>query len=166
LSYDNTVQRVYRETIASYGAAGVNRREAEEAAENILMAEVNAGRLLLDQRRALRSELRRVDEADGRAADRLIERLAYGEAPLVAADLEVVVTLGSGMRKAWHDVVPSDLAMMVELRQDNVNKARASMNAFRAAVARIRETVFEYGTVGAAFEAGGFPPKTAESGVA
>lgn len=168
MSYNDTVQRVYRETIASYGAAGVNRREAEEAAENTLMIEVQAGRLHLDMRKALRAELRKVDEADGRAADRMIERLAYGHVPLVAADLDVVVTLGGGLRKAWHDVVPSDLAAMVELRQDNVNKAVASMESFRRAVAVIRETVFQHGTVGAAFEAGGFPPAdlASEAGVA
>ena len=158
MSYDNTVQRIYRETIASYGASGVNRREAVEAAENTIMVEVTAGRLHLDMRKAVRAELRKVDEADGRAADNLIERLAYGQAPVVSSDLDVVVTLGKGMRKAWHDVVPSDLVVMVDLRQENVNKARESMRTFRTAVARIRETVLEYGTVGAAFEAGGFPP--------
>lgn len=158
MSTENTIQRVWRETVASYGAAGVNRREAVEAAENTLMVEIAAGRLTLDTRRAVRSELRRIDEADGRAADSMIEKLAYGQTALIAADLDVIVTLGKGRRKAWHDVVPADLAAMVELRQENVNKARASMEAFRMAVARIRETVFVHGTVGAAFEAGGFPP--------
>lgn len=168
MSYNTTVQRVYRETIASYGAGGVNRREAIEAAENTLMVEVNAGRLQLDMRRAVRAELHRADEADGRAADSMIERLAYGLTPLVSADLDLIVTLGGGLRKAWRDVVPNDLVSMLELRQENVNKARASMESFRKAAARIRETVFRHGTVGEAYDAGGFPPAdfASEAGVA
>ena len=168
MSTENTVQRVWRETVASYGAAGVNRREAVEAAENTLMIEVNAGRLELDLRRAVRSELHRVDEADGRAADSMIERLAYGQTPLVLDDLDYVVTLGGGLRKAWRDVTPPDLEAMVELRQANFDKARKSVHTFRVGVALIRETVFRHGTVGAAFEAGGFPPADlmSEAGVA
>lgn len=168
MSYNPTVQRIYRETIASYGAAGVNRREAVEAAEATVMVEVLAGRLQIDMQRAIRGELHRVDEADGRAADNLIEKLAYGEAPIFAGDLDVIVTLGAGMRKAWADVTPTDLSMMIELRQENVNKARAAADKFRIAAGRIRETVFQHGTVGAAYEAGGFPPADAarEAGVA
>lgn len=168
MSYNPTVQRIYRETIASYGAAGVDRREAVEAAEATVLVEVMAGRVEIDVKRAIRDELYRVDEADGRAADKLIEKLAYGEAPIYDGDLDVIVTLGAGMRKAWADVTPTDLSTMIEVRQENVNKVRAAADKFRIAASRIRETVFQHGTVGAAYLAGGFPPPTAdrEAGVA
>lgn len=158
MSRNETVSRVWRETVASYGASGVTKREAVEAAENTLMVEVRAGRLELDMRRAVRSELTRADEADGRAADHIIERLAFGQTPLVEADLDVVVTLGGGFRKAWRDVVPADLEQMVEIRHENFRKVASSFKSFQTAAARIRETVFEHGTVGAAYAEGGFPP--------
>lgn len=158
MTAEDTVLRVWRETIVSYGSGGVNRREAVEAAENTLMIEVEAGRLQMDVRRAIRAELYKADEADGRAADNLIEKLAYGHVPIDAGDLDLVVTLGGGLRKAWRDVVPADLEQMVDLRFVNFEKARKAFASFRDAVAHIRETVFEHGTVGAAFDAGGFPP--------
>lgn len=158
MSANDTIQRVWRETVASYGKSGVSRREAVEAAENTLMVEYRSGRLDLDVRRAVRAELRRADESDGRAADGTLERLAYGHQPLVTAELDMVVTLGGGLRKAWRDVNPADLESMVELRRANVTAALKADSKFRAAVARVRPVVFEHGTVGAAFDADGFPP--------
>jgi hypothetical protein len=158
MSRNETVSRVWREAVASYGPSGVSKREAVEAAENTLMVEVRAGRLELDLRRAVRAELTRADEADGRAADHIIERLAFGQVPIDDGDLDLVVTLGGGFRKAWRDVVPADLEQMVEIRHENFRKVASSFKSFQAAASRIRETVFEHGTVGAAFAAGGFPP--------
>lgn len=168
MSYNDIVQRVWRETVASFGQEGVNRPEAMEAATATLMVEVRAGRLDIDMERAIRSELTRIDESDGRAADSIIERAAFGEVPLVADDLDLVVTLGRGLRKAWRDVTPIDLDQMNELRFENYRKVRVSFDRFNKAVLRIRETVEAHGTVGAAFDAGGFPPAdlASEAGVA
>lgn len=158
MSYNDTVQRVWRETVASYGPEGISRPEAIEAASATLMVEVRAGRLDIDMERAVRAELVRVDEADGRAADNIIERAAYGEVPLTDESLDLIVTLGGGRRKAWRDVNPDDLDVMSELRFENYRKVRSSFEKFNLAVRRIRSTVVEHGTVGAAFDADGFPP--------
>jgi hypothetical protein len=161
VNYKDTIARVYRETVASYGPEGINRPEAIESAAATLMVEVRAGRLDIDLESAVRAELRRADEYDGRAADAIIERAAYGEEPLTAEDMDIIVTLGRGLRKAWRDVSPTDLEQMNEIRYENYRKVRASFERFNTAVARIRGVVLEHGTVGAAFDAGGFPPAAA-----
>jgi hypothetical protein len=123
---------------------------------------------VVDVERAIRAELRRADEADGRSADQIIQRAAYGAVPLTNADLDVVVTLGGGLRKAWADVTADDMAQMNELRFQNFRKVAASYEDFNRAYLRIREVVFQHRTFGAAFEAGGFPPAdlASEAGVA
>jgi hypothetical protein len=168
MSRNDTITRVYREAVASYGTSGVNRAEAVESATATLMAEYNAGRFVVDVERAIRAELRRADEADGRSADQIIQRAAYGAVPLTNADLDVVVTLGGGLRKAWADVTADDMAQMNELRFQNFRKVAASYEDFNRAYLRIREVVFQHRTFGAAFEAGGFPPAdlASEAGVA
>lgn len=97
----------------------------------------------------------------------LIERIAFDAASVTVADMDAAVLIPGGRRTTWGNVTPSDIEALCTARYDSYRRgARASMESFRIAVARIRETVFEYGTVGAAFEAGGFPPKTAEAGAA
>lgn len=166
MSINHTIRRIYRETIASYGADGITRREAMEAAAATVMVEVNAGRLSLDLENAVHAELRRVDEADGRDADAIINRISFGQVPITEDDLDVVVTLGKGLRKAWRDVTGDDLVQMRELRRENYLKAKGAFDEFAANVNRLLPVLFEYRTVGEAHAAGGFPPADVASGVA
>lgn len=163
---NDMIQRVWRETVASYGPEGIYRPEAVEAATATIMVEVRAGRFEIDLERAVRREIVRADEKDGRAADAIIWRAAYGMVPLMTADLDVIVTLGAGMRKAWRDVTREDLDLMVEVRYENYRKVRTAFESFNESVARIRRTVADHGTVGAAFDAGGFPPADAKEAAA
>ena len=112
MSINHTIRRIYRETIASYGDAGIGRAEAIEAAAATVMVEVNAGRLSLDFEQAVRAELRKADEADGRDADTIINRLSRGQVPITEDDLDVVVTLGKGLRKVWREVTGDDLVQL------------------------------------------------------
>lgn len=166
MSNENLITRVYRETVASYGREGVDRPEAFESATATIMAEVAAGRFEIDLERAVRDQLRRVDEADGRNADNILKRAAYGEVPLEYADLDVIVTLGAGRRKPWAEVTVSDLVQMNEIRYRNFKQAKDSYSAFNAAYMLLREAVFEHQTFGAAFEAEAFPPAFRLGGVA
>lgn len=159
MSNNDIITRVYREAIASYGVEGVDRKEAIESAVETLMIDVRAGRFTVDIERALRNDLRRADEADGRSADAILHRAAFGEVPLLTADLDVVVTLGAGRRKSWGDVTFDDLAAMNEIRYRNYKQARDAFEEFNGAFIRVREVLQEHTTFGAAFEAGGFPPK-------
>ncbi|MDF2991861.1 MAG: hypothetical protein K0S37_2375 [Microbacterium sp.] len=166
MTYTDTIARVYRETVASYGPEGINRPEAIESATATLMIEVRAGRLELNIESAIRAELHKADEYDGRVADAIIERAAYGTEPLTDDDMNVIVTLGRGLRKSWRDVSPADLEQMNEIRYENYRKVRSSFEKFNQAVGRIRVVVLEHGTVGAAYAAGGFPPATANRAAA
>ena len=166
MSAKETITRVYRETIAAYGEEGVTRAEAIESATATLMVEHRAGRLAIDLESAIRGELRRADESDGRSADAILKRAAYGDVPLIDDDLDVVVTLGGGLRKAWRDVTPSDLKQMNDLRFENYRKVKDSYSEFNAAYMVIREVVFAHRTFGEAWHSGGFPPATKTGAVA
>ena len=157
-----TITRVYRETVGLYGAEGVSRQEAIESGVSTLMSEHRAGRLDVDIERYFRSRLVEADEKDGRNADTIIRRAAFGQVPLIAADLDIVVTLGKGLRKQWGDVTLSDLTAMNEIRFQNYKQAEQSYSDFNAALVRIREVMMQHGTFGAAYEADGFPPNVAE----
>lgn len=157
MSFKDTVARVYREHTAAY-AGQVNRAEVFESATAALMVEVRAGRLAIDQEAAIRAALVAADESDGRAADRIIARAARGDVPLVAADLDVVVTLGGGMRKTFWNVTDADIDQMIEIRHANYVKVRDSFRQFRDDAHRVQWSVREHGTFGAAWDAGGFPP--------
>ncbi|MGG7509045.1 hypothetical protein [Plantibacter sp. YIM 135249] len=152
------ITRVYRETVGLYGTEGVNRMEAVESGVATLMVEWKAGRLEVDIERYFRRRLVEADERDGRSADTIIRRAAFGDTPLDVADLDVVVTLGAGLRKQWADVSVADLTAMNTIRYRNFRQAEEAYDQFNSAFVRIREMVLEHGTFGAAYEAGGFPP--------
>lgn len=159
MSFKETVARVYREHAATY-AGEVPRAELIEGATASLLVEVRAGRLAIDEESAIRAALVKADEADGKSADRIISKAARGEVPLVADDLDVVVTLGGGMRKTFWLVTNADVDQMLEVRNRNYAKVRDSFRDFRMDVDAILPVLEKYGTFGAAFEAGGFPPAT------
>lgn len=161
-----TITRVYRETVGLYGTEGVSRMDAVESGVATLMVEYRANRLDVDVERYFRRRLIEADEKDGRNADTIIRRAAFGQVPLDAADLDVVVTLGGGLRKQWGDVNVADLLAMNAIRHQNFKQAEAAYDQFNSAMIRIREVVLEHGTFGAAFEAGGFPPASASESAA
>lgn len=160
MSFKETVSRVYREHAAAY-AGPVPRAELFESAAASIMVEVAAGRVKVDTEAAIRAALIQADEADGRSADRIIARAALGDVPLTPVDLDVVVTLGAGMRKTFWQLVDADLDQMIEIRYRNYTKVRDSFREFRLNAEAVRGVVREHGTFGAAFEAGGFPPRPA-----
>jgi hypothetical protein len=158
-----TITRVYRETVGMFGAVGVSRQEAIESGVSTLMAEHRAGRLDVDVERYFRRRLVEADEKDGRNADTIMRRAAFGQVPLVAADLDVVVTLGGGLRKQWADVSLSDLVAMNDIRFQNYQQAEQAYMDFNKALVRIREVMMQHGTFGAVWEADGFPPEHGEA---
>lgn len=156
MSSFETIQRVTRETVSAYDNEFVMQAELEESAISTLMIEVRAGRLDIDVEKALRSEIRKVVEADGRAADGIIRRMASGSAPLISEDLDVIVTLGAGRRKSWGAVTKADLEDMNEIRYKNYRSARESFQEFNANVLTVQGMFGDYATVADAFDAGAF----------
>lgn len=151
-----TIRRVYRDTITRHGAAGVKRENAIEEALTELLAMHETGSLALDAKRALRAELMRADEHDGKSADGFLKRMAIGGVPLIDDDLDVVVTLGAGLRKLWRDVTATDIASMVRVRRENYRAARASYQEFESNAATVQQILAEHRTVGDATAAGAF----------
>jgi hypothetical protein len=164
--FKDTVTRVYRETVNSYGNESIERTEAIASATATLMVEHRVGRLEVDVERAIHAALLLADAADGRSGDSIIHKAASGKTALTLADLDVVVTLGGGLRKSWEFVTTDDLASMHDLRYANYKAARDSYESFYEAYLALRPVLFRYETFGAAFAAGGFPPKTAQAAAA
>jgi hypothetical protein len=160
---NRNVARIYREAVASYGPSGADRQEAFASAYATILNEIRNKRMVIDLEAAIRSELVKADESDGRAADGVLRRAATGDAPIVPADLDVIVTLGKGKRKQWADVSADDLAEMHDIRYQNYRAAKTSYEEFREMYYTLRPVLFQHKTFGAAFEAGGFPPTPATS---
>lgn len=151
--------RVWFETIDAAAETGMSKADAEAQAVATLMVEVNAGRLTLDLESAVLSQVRKADEAHGRMADSLLSKIAAGDALLFTEDLDYVVTLGGGLRKAWYFVDAADLDAMNEIRYKNYRSVRESFQEFNGNVIAVRPIVVEHGTMGAAYEAGAFGAK-------
>lgn len=156
MTTSNIYSRVWFETIDA-GRENISTcLDSEETAAAAIMIEVQAGRFEVDMKKAIIAELRKVDAAHGRAADALLAKIAAGNTPLVMQDLELVVTLGGGRRKTWFYVNADDLDAMNDIRYRNYRSARDSFQEFNGNVIAVRPIVSEFGTLGAAFEAGAF----------
>ncbi len=161
--WKDTLTRIYREATAEAGPDGVDRQETMIVAGARVATEIRAGRLELEQESFIRSELHRVDEADGKKADAILRMAATGQGAFVLSDesLDVVVTLGAGRRKAWRDVTADDLRDMDAVRYKNLRNAQTSYDEWRTSYDAALPVLFQYQTFGAAFSAGGFPPGAA-----
>lgn len=156
MTTNDIYSRVWFETIDAAAETGMSKAEAEEQAVATLMIEVNAGRLTLDLEGAVLAKVRKADESHGRVADSLLAKIAAGDALLFAEDLDYVVTLGGGLRKAWYHVDAADLDAMNEIRYKNYRSVRESFQEFNGHVIAVRPIILEHGTMGAAYEAGAF----------
>ena len=104
-----------------------------------------------------------VDSSQGRAADRIIGRLASGQVSMFDAGevLDMVVTLGGGMRKSWRFVTESDLADMYETRRQNHDKQVEAFLRFKEDYEAVLPVVRMFGTVESAVSAGAFGAEVA-----
>lgn len=158
---NQTITRVYREAIDSYREHGVKREEAVESALATLMVEYRAGRLKVDIEAALRAQLVRADESDGRSADGMLRRICQGNVPLIEEDFDVVVTLGKGLRKTWRFVTTEDISSMIQVRFENYKMVRESFEEFNTNAEFVLAHVERHGTIYAAYLAGAFGAKAA-----
>ncbi len=160
----DTIAEIYRATVAGYGREGVDRSVAIDEAITKVQAEIKAGRYRVDETAAIRASLISVDESEGRTADQIIRRAAgTAEAPLEAADLATIVTLGGGRRKPWGEVTAADLLKMNEIRHQNYRRAKEAFDSFSEAYKVLRGPLFIHGTLAAAHAARGLPNHTTEA---
>lgn len=160
--WDATVTRVYQQVVAEADPdEGTTTAEAFKEAAARIQVMVDSGELFVDVSQAIKAALRRADETQGRAADRVIKRLATGQEPLGLDDdpaLDFVVVLGDGKRKPWRHVTESDLRDMDRLRYQNYRKQMLAYDEWRESFDRVLPTVAQYRTVGNAVAAGAFTP--------
>lgn len=166
MSTNYGMRRIYREALAEAGPDGTDRQELLIVASARIATEIRAGRMEFDIESAIRSELIKVDESDGKKADNIIRIAATGQGAFEIDDLDVVVTLGKGRRKLWRDINPDDLAAMDEVRYRNYRDVADSYAEWHRYFKAIRPVLVEFRTFGAAVAAGGFPPKRARAAAA
>lgn len=152
---------VYREVTAEFGPDGGNRSDILDRAAERLAAQVRSGMVEFDYASAIRAELVKVDESEGKRADNIIRAAAtgQGEFQITTEVLDVVVTLGAGLRKQWRDVTAKDLEAMNEIRYRNYRNVKSSYEEWFQHYRSIRAVVFKFATFGVAVEQGGFPPR-------
>lgn len=163
MNTNSIIAQTYRQNVRQIaGTAGItaNRRDAVPQAASELNRRYKAGEIEIDPYDYFLAKLYKVDEAEGKAADRVIAAaLGNTDITLFDVDLDVVVTLGGGKRKPWEFVTAEDLEEMNQLRYRNVRAAeRAYFKEWRPAYLRLHPVLQEFATFGDAYRNGGFPP--------
>lgn len=148
--------RVYRETVGRAGSDGIARLEAFEEAEASISASIRAGHMEIDLSHAVRAQLSEIDKRDGKSADQILHDAARGLLTLDGIDVELVATLGDGLRKQWDYVTASDLQRMNELRFGNVQKAISAYSKWQANYNAVLPILFQHSTWGDAQTNGAF----------
>lgn len=142
----------YRKVVALNGSADatVNKGDMFALAAEVLRQRIHDGELEIPVEDALHHVLSEVDRREGQAADSVLSKIARGEVGLDIwpdPQLEVVVTLGGGRRKAWKHVTADDLADMADLRNRNTKAARNSERRFIRDIARVHSDLVLAGSV-------------------
>lgn len=162
---ESAVRSEYQRIVAEYGNEGVTKDRALSDAVDIVMKRIDLGEVAEPSRRSALLKLGNdIDNRQGKAADKVIERLANGEGDLILDGdpfLDTVVTLGKGIRKTWRYITVEDLRMMADLRADNHRKVEEAERKFQRNVALVIATTAAYTTVGMAYEAGAFHAEAA-----
>lgn len=157
--FSQTVNRIYQRQLSLFGSSGAQLRDVMDAARPEIRMLIDAGELSIDIDGVIDAELLSVDESNGKQADRVLAQLANGQEYLtIDADpmLDVVVTLGKGLRKQWRDITSADLVLMDELRYQNVRKQQDAYGNWRAVFAPVASILVRFATIGDAVAAGAF----------
>lgn len=157
--FSQTVNRIYQQHLARFGTAGAQLRDVMDSARPEIRMMIDSGELSIDIDGVIDAELLSVDESNGKQADRVLAQLANGQDSLgIATDpiLDVVVTLGKGLRKQWRDITSADLVLMDELRYQNVRKQQNAYSTWRSVFAPVAAALVPFGTIGDAVAAGAF----------
>lgn len=161
MNINHDFARIYRETVGRAENDGITRLDAFEEAESSILTEIRAGRMVIDIPAAVRAQLRDIDKRDGKSSDRVLKALADGAVPLDGLDLELVVTLGGGMRKQWAFVNATDLRRMDDLRFQNVTAAQESYKKWRTSYSVVLPVLFAHENIAAGHAAGAFSARAA-----
>lgn len=157
--FSTTVNQFYREAVAEFGVDGAQRQEVFAKVRPRIRALVEAGLIDIDIDEAIDAELLVADEANGKQADRVLAQLAGGQAHFAFdADplLEIVVTIGGGLRKQWRDVTREDLQLMDSIRFENARKQQAAYVQWNGFVTPVMSVLDHFATIGEAVAAGAF----------
>lgn len=154
---EEAATQIYQDIINEAGDDGIGRQDASDQTVERLRYMVDMSMIDLPLDKMLKSAVMSVDDKQGKAADRVLERIARGEHTLeLPGDtfLRTVVVLGKGHRKTWRFITGYDLNLMNEER---MSQARAQVEAskrFNDMYTSILPTILRYRTVGGAYDAG------------
>lgn len=153
------VTEVYRAVVSEADPTdGTTKLEAQLEAITRLRDMVEGGDLAIPLDFALRRAVDRVDESDGKKADKVIESYVHGQPALDIEDdsLDTVVVLGYGKRKPLRHLRDEDLRDMDANRFQNLRNAQNAYAEWRDIYEPTLRAVVRYGTFGAAVCRGAF----------
>lgn len=158
---EDTISRLYRAIVADSGTEGIRRADALDQLVDQVLPLWRNGQVELNPADLIRAAGRRIDEADGAAADDMLAAIAAGVDDLgLESDpiLDRVVTLGRGHRKTWRNVVAADLQEMDANRYGNLRSAQVSYHKrWKPQVDAWLPVLMRHSTIGDAVEAQDFP---------
>lgn len=136
IDYATAVQSYYREEVAAHSGPddAADRQECVKLAADRIAEGIASG--VIDRPEIgeqIRRDLRRQDESDKSASDRMIDLLVYGGQDALDFEdlLDVVVTLGGGRRKPWRFITEFDLEEMDAIRYGNLERQQAAYSSWR-----------------------------------
>ena len=122
---------------------------------------VDGGDITIPLDFALRHAIDRVDERDGKAADKELKQALTGQGrlDLDGGHLDTVVVLGNGRRKPLRNLREADVESMDQERYKNLRNAQNAYDDWRITYELARAAVRKYGSIGAAVAAGVATPE-------
>lgn len=157
--FSSAVSRILQQTFAEFGNDRVQLRDVMEVAHPRVKALIESGELSIDIDGVIDAEMLAVDSAHGKLADRVLAQLANGLETLTIDEdpmLDVIVTLGKGLRKQWRHINSEDLILMDNLRYDNMRKQQDAYGAWRAVYSPVAAVLIRYDSLESAVAAGAF----------
>ena len=164
---EQAMKTAYQNYVHNAGQDGTRSQEAIMYAADEVRQLIDYGEVQEpDMFSALRSIGAKIDETEGKSADKIIKLLNRGqdELELDFADiLKTVVTLGKGERKSWEYVTPEDLQEMDLVRRENVTRVLDAYREWETDYVGLSSKIAPFGTVGNAYRHGAL---VAEEGAA
>lgn len=156
--WEKYVTATYQAVIAESAADGTSKTEASKIATQRILDAIENGDVKIDLLEVIMRAIDHADKNSGKKADKLIADLVAGRFKLfdIDEDLESVVILGRGERKAFRYLTADDLEKMDELRYENKRRQEEAYYKWRQVFVPCRNVVRRFEHIGHAFESGAF----------
>lgn len=151
-----TADDLLREAVEANIAEEDNLKEVRDHFDRIARQAFHSGSFVVEVERLVVDHL--WSRANNRAGDNttaVLKEIASHQTAMVMDDwLELVLTVGKHRRTTLRDLTRNDLARIISERQQNYDRAGASLSEVKSVAAMLDAALSDYETIPAALDAG------------